>query len=159
MVVAEDVKQSMDEEEGELPFQRVSEFLCLPSGDRRGNRNRPKVRHRQIAVRLVPILQVGKGQDIRRSVDLSIGSVQFALFLVRDEGKADFACSEAFEVLKDVVEIGNKEKLIPSWWITKDGTDVTDDFIDYVKPLIEGECDIKYQDGLPLYVHRSRASM
>ena len=58
-------------------------------------------------------------------------------------------------VLKDVVEIGNKEKLIPSWWITKEGTDVTDDFIDYVKPLIEGECKIEYKDGLPRYVYRS----
>ncbi|HIU79069.1 MAG TPA: 6-phosphofructokinase [Candidatus Avilachnospira avicola] len=64
-----------------------------------------------------------------------------------DEYKIDY-------VLKDVAEIGNKEKMIPSWWITKNGTDVTDEFIDYVRPLIEGECDIRFSDGMPEYVYR-----
>ena len=57
-------------------------------------------------------------------------------------------------VLKDVADIGNKEKMIPSWWITGEGTDVTSEFIDYVKPLIEGECEIRYKDGMPEYVYR-----
>ena len=57
-------------------------------------------------------------------------------------------------VLKEVADIGNKEKMIPSWWITRDGTDVTDEFIEYVKPLIEGESEIIYEAGMPKYVYR-----
>ena len=57
-------------------------------------------------------------------------------------------------VLKEVADIGNKEKMIPSWWITKEGTDVTEEFLDYVRPLIEGECEMRFRDGMPEYVYR-----
>jgi hypothetical protein len=33
--------------------------------------------------------------------------------------------------------------------INKDGNDVTADAITYLKPLIEGQCDIIYKDSLP----------
>lgn len=49
-------------------------------------------------------------------------------------------------------EIANAEKKIPREWITADGTDVTSDMIDYLKPLIQGEAEVPYRDGLPDYI-------
>ena len=41
-------------------------------------------------------------------------------------------------VLKDVNVICNQEKCVPVTWITADGSDVTEDFIRYARPLIQG---------------------
>ncbi len=57
--------------------------------------------------------------------------------------------------LEDVNDICNKEKTVPLEWITKDGTDVTDDFIRYARPLIQGTVSLPIgEDGLPLFVSR-----
>ena len=51
-------------------------------------------------------------------------------------------------------EIWNREKGVPAGWITKDGSDVSDEFIRYAKPLIQGEVQVPQQDGLPLFAYR-----
>ena len=57
--------------------------------------------------------------------------------------------------LEDVNEICNKEKTVPTQWITKDGTDIDDAFIKYSSPLIQGVVDIPIgKDGLPKYAKR-----
>ncbi len=45
-------------------------------------------------------------------------------------------------------KIANKEKTIPKSMINKDGNFVTDEFIDYVMPLIQGENTPVYYDGV-----------
>lgn len=40
--------------------------------------------------------------------------------------------------LEDVNAICNEEKTVPVEWITPDGHDVTEDFIRYARPLIQG---------------------
>lgn len=54
----------------------------------------------------------------------------------------------------DVNIICNQEKAVPLSWITKDGSDVTDEFIRYVAPLIQGSVDVPTENGLPLFVFR-----
>lgn len=49
-------------------------------------------------------------------------------------------------------EIANAEKKIPREWITSDGADVTDEMIEYLRPLIQGEVSLPYKDGLPDYI-------
>ena len=49
-------------------------------------------------------------------------------------------------------EIANIEKTIPKNWITKDGTYLSDDFIAYARPLIEGEKKIITKNGLPVHM-------
>ncbi|MDY5021383.1 MAG: 6-phosphofructokinase [Blautia sp.] len=57
--------------------------------------------------------------------------------------------------LEDVNEICNAEKTVPAEWINEDGTDVTDAFIRYARPLIQGNVDlIMGDDGLPAFVYR-----
>ena len=55
----------------------------------------------------------------------------------------------------DVHKIANGEKLVPREWITKDGTYVTEEFIDYVKPLIQGDSPSVMVDGIPRHLYMS----
>lgn len=57
--------------------------------------------------------------------------------------------------LEDVDEICNEEKAVPMNWITEDHADVTDEFIAYAAPLIQGKVDVPLgEDGLPAFVYR-----
>ena len=54
----------------------------------------------------------------------------------------------------DVNEICNMEKAVPSDWITEDGCDVTETFIQYARPLIQGKVVVSEENGLPLFAYR-----
>lgn len=58
--------------------------------------------------------------------------------------------------LVDVNDVCNKEKTIPLEWITDDGSNLSQAFIDYAKPLIAGECERPMKDGLPVFAIRNR---
>ncbi len=47
--------------------------------------------------------------------------------------------------------IANKERCVPREWINEAGNDVTTEIVDYIMPLIQGELQPVYKDGLPLY--------
>lgn len=51
-------------------------------------------------------------------------------------------------VFNNVDEIANLERKVPEDMITEDKMNVTQKFIDYAKPLIKGEPDIIYKDGV-----------
>jgi 6-phosphofructokinase len=48
-----------------------------------------------------------------------------------------------------VSEVANYEKVVPMEWITPDGHDVTEAMITYLKPLIQGETNLKFENGIP----------
>lgn len=56
--------------------------------------------------------------------------------------------------LKDVHQICNQEKTVPLEWITKDGSDVSQEFIDYALPLIQGSVKVPEANGLPKFAYR-----
>lgn len=51
----------------------------------------------------------------------------------------------------DISKIANKTKYFPIEWINKECNHVTDDALDYLSPLIQGNPDIKYKNGLPSF--------
>jgi len=51
----------------------------------------------------------------------------------------------------DLSEIANKEKKVPLSWITKNGTDVSDEMMAYLRPLVTGETSGIMSQGLPRY--------
>lgn len=53
----------------------------------------------------------------------------------------------------DVNKIANIEKKVPLEWITNDNTYVSEEFVDYVRPLIIGELSPFMVDGLPRHLH------
>jgi len=52
-------------------------------------------------------------------------------------------------VLVPVSEVANHEQKVPLDWITPEGNDVTEEMMTYLKPLIVGETNIKYENGIP----------
>lgn len=57
--------------------------------------------------------------------------------------------------VKDVHKIANGEKLVPRNWVNQEGTYVTEEFITYVKPLIQGDVSPVMVDGIPRHLYRS----
>ena len=55
--------------------------------------------------------------------------------------------------IEDVNKICNQEKPVPAEWIVN-GNDVSEEFITYARPLIQGEPMRPMKDGLPEYLHR-----
>ena len=54
-------------------------------------------------------------------------------------------------VAEPLSSAANAEKRIPAEWITADGTNLTDDFVAYALPLINGEPKRRLKNGLPVY--------
>lgn len=64
----------------------------------------------------------------------------------RDGGK--YACETE---LLPLTAVANYEKKVPDGWITADGSHVTQEFIDYCLPLIQGEPERPVENSLPRY--------
>ena len=56
--------------------------------------------------------------------------------------------------LFDISKIANAEKCVPDDYINADGNDVTEKMITYLTPLIQGENDVIYENGVPKYIER-----
>ena len=76
------------------------------------------------------------------------GSTGFMVAFERETVDGDYRCNYTLLPLSSVA---NYEKKVPLEWITEKQNGLTDDFIGYVLPLIQGEIDIPKVDGLPRY--------
>jgi len=80
------------------------------------------------------------------------GETDKMVILVRGEGET-YSCETGLAPLS---EIANGVKEIPSDWISEDGVSMTAKFIKYAQPLIMGEVDVPYENGVPAYVRLSK---
>jgi len=55
--------------------------------------------------------------------------------------------------LFDLHEVANTEKKVPREWINKEGNGVTEEFVKYALPLIQGESKPVLEDGLPRFAN------
>jgi 6-phosphofructokinase 1 len=72
--------------------------------------------------------------------------------LVREPGPS-YRCTTG---TADLSAVANGEKHFPKEWITPDGFFVTEEFLRYVRPLVQGEVKIDAPDGLPRFVRFER---
>ncbi len=63
---------------------------------------------------------------------------------------------QASTEVKDVHKIANDEKVVPRDWINQEGDYITDDFISYVRPLIQGDVSPIVVDGIPRHLYRKK---
>ena len=54
-------------------------------------------------------------------------------------------------ILIPLEQVANGEKKVPLEWIKKDHTGMTDEYINYALPLIQGDCKAPLEDGLPRF--------
>lgn len=118
-----------------------------------------KVRSIELNVLQRAAAHIASATDIRESVRLGRNGVALALSgrtgvmstLTRTASapyEVDYSCAE-------IAQIANAEKKVPREWISAEGTDVTQDMIDYLRPLIQGEMQVPYKDGIPDYLFES----
>ncbi len=65
---------------------------------------------------------------------------------VRADGEYSVTCQPM-----DVSKIANAVKTVPAEFINKEGNNVTDECLEYIKPLIKGETAPVWKDGLPVH--------
>lgn len=63
----------------------------------------------------------------------------------------EYGCAE-------IKNIANEAKTVPLDWINDTRNDVKEPLIEYLLPLIQGETDITYENGLPVYMNVSHLS-
>jgi len=51
-----------------------------------------------------------------------------------------------------IEKVANREKTVPLEWLNEKRNNVTQDMIDYLLPLIQGECQISYKNGIPEHI-------
>jgi len=96
--------------------------------------------------------------DLNESAQAGMFAVNAALngetgkmisFIRSSDSPYEMTCKTA-----DVNIICNKEKTVPLEWITNNGSDVTDNFVNYAEPLIQGNVDVPMKKGLPNFARR-----
>ena len=58
--------------------------------------------------------------------------------------------------LQPLSDIANVENFIPSEWLSEDGFLPNEKFVEYARPLIEGEVNVPTAGGLPLFIELSK---
>lgn len=53
---------------------------------------------------------------------------------------------------EDVEKIANLAKVVPAEWINEAGNDVTEEMVNYLRPLVQGRVDVPEKDGMPYYL-------
>ena len=89
----------------------------------------------------------------RRAVEAALEGITDKMVTLVRESDSPYTCGYG---LTDLSKVANGEKFFPKEWITEDGFFVTGDFIDYARPLIQGETRPPMLDGLPKYVRTSK---
>jgi 6-phosphofructokinase 1 len=102
-------------------------------------------------------MHIASATDITESSMLGMKALQLAL-----EGKTGLMASlervnshgEGYKVEYTSVHIekvANEEKRVPQEWINEKGNDIKNELLNYLYPLIQGEVNLTFNEGIPLY--------
>ena len=90
--------------------------------------------------------------DISESVRIGRGAVEAAEsgvsgeMMVFERAEGEYACTIGH---RDVMNIANSTKYVPDAFITEGDDNVTDECCRYLLPLIQDECDLVFESGMP----------
>ena len=94
--------------------------------------------------------------DINESVELGKNGVKFAedgvtgaMVILKRTSNEPYTVEYDYAKIHD---IANEAKEVPKEWINASHNWVTEEMIEYLKPLVLGEPELEYQNGLPVYV-------
>ena len=98
---------------------------------------------------------IASATDLKESMELGEKAVEYTLagetgFMPVINRVADKPYSYNIS-LGDLDVIANQAKSVPREWINEKGNDIKQKLIDYMLPLIQGEVEVAYKEGLPVY--------
>lgn len=116
-----------------------------------------KVRSIELNVMQRCASHIASAADIYESRLMGAAAADYAI----GGGTGKMACirrisDKPYRICIDFVDIGqiaNQVKTVPEEWINAAGNDVTQEMMDYLLPLIQGEMPCTYQNGVPVHLH------
>ncbi len=108
-------------------------------------------------------MHLASGTDLREAQDVGMTAVEAAL-----SGKTDYmVCIKRVSnhpylvryELAPLADVANHERTVPLEWICDEGTNVTKEMEEYLKPLFRGETSVTYEDGLPHFFKLDRTQL
>ena len=98
---------------------------------------------------------IASATDLKESMELGEKAVEYTLagetgFMPVINRVADKPYSYNIS-LGDLDVIANQARSVPREWINDKGNDIKQELIDYMLPLIQGEVEVAYKEGLPVY--------
>ena len=98
---------------------------------------------------------IASATDLKESMELGEKAVEYTLagetgFMPVINRVADKPYSYNIS-LGDLDEIANQARSVPREWINEKGNDIKQELTNYMLPLIQGEVEVAYKDGLPVY--------
>lgn len=84
-----------------------------------------------------------------KAVDLSSEGKTGCMVVLNRISNSPYQVEYGYAQIKD---IANEAKSVPVEWISKEGNDVTSELVEYLRPLIQGEVEQTYENGLPKYL-------
>lgn len=88
----------------------------------------------------------------KKAVSLAEEGITASMVTVQRLSNAPYEVAFEYAEIKN---IANEVKSVPRNWINDAGNDVTQEMIDYLAPLIRGESQVTYKNGLPVYMNVS----
>jgi 6-phosphofructokinase 1 len=100
-------------------------------------------------------MHLASGTDLKEAQEVGITAVETAI-----AGKTDvMICIKrvsnhpylARYETAPLADVANHERRVPLEWICEEGTNVTEELLEYMRPLFRGETHVRYEDGLPRF--------
>lgn len=85
----------------------------------------------------------------RKAVSLSEEGVTASMVTIQRISDSPYKVEYSYA---QIATIANEAKTVPISWISPSRNDVTQPLIDYLAPLIQGESQVTYKNGLPCYM-------
>ena len=115
-----------------------------------------KVRSIELSLPQRCAAHIASATDISESVGVGKSGVELAvsgntgvMATIDRADSSDYAVSYG---MADISTIANEIKTVPEDFINERGNGVTEKCLEYLKPLIIGETEVKYENGLPKHV-------
>ncbi len=93
--------------------------------------------------------------DISESLGVGAAAVKSAVSGVSGCMMAMARATDKYEIsfkAKNIAKIANKVKTVPLEYVTEDKSNVTDECLRYILPMIQGEAKNYYKNGLPVHI-------
>ena len=85
----------------------------------------------------------------KKAVALSEEGQTGCMVVLKRISNAPYQVEYSYAQIKD---IANEAKSVPLEWINREENDITEEFIEYLRPLIIGEAEHYYENGIPKYL-------
>ena len=103
------------------------------------------------ATHIASLTDINEAEEVGMKAVEAANNGETGMMIVLNRQDNPYQCTTS---AYDIHDIANVEKKVPLEWIDKEHNQMTEEFINYAKPLIQGELLPIFKDGLPVHLLR-----